>query len=107
MSSKYGPPSHSLHQPPPITRLCEPSQTPHRKSILSLYIKLHSAGIIHYDVSTRHLLTRPDHTLAIFDFDRSIVVDEGDDADLVRDAKRRELVKVRKLLAVGVGEDLG
>ena len=75
-----------------------------RRAIVELYKALHAAGVLHNDVTTRHVLRRPSGgeepgSLALIDFDQAVILDE-DEAEhggLVR----REMAEVRRMLGGG------
>lgn len=65
------------------------------------YEALHGAGVIHNDVSWRHILRRPDESdLWIVDFDRAIVRSNEDDIEWYRRCAS-EMEQVDLLLAEG------
>lgn len=65
------------------------------------YEALHDAGVIHNDVSWRHILRRPDESdLWIVDFDRAIARSNEDDIEWYRRCAS-EMEQVDVLLAEG------
>jgi len=71
-----------------------------RHGVLNLYKNLHSHGVVHHDIETRHLRASPEKSLKLIDFDQA--------EDVLTLGKERFAVEVRRevlLLKMRLGLD--